>query len=87
MQDLVLNITSGKSAAPDFERQFLAELVDEVLAFRAAFQHLLSSMSSFNHHARPLTPCTPLHPPPIPSPVGTGGMPPSIPVRRCQEET
>lgn len=49
VQDLVLNITSGKSAAPDFERQFLAELVEEVLSFRTAFQQLLASMSSFKH--------------------------------------
>lgn len=46
-QDLVLNITSGESAAPDFERQFLGELVEEVLSFRAAFEQLLSSVSSF----------------------------------------
>ena len=42
-----MNITSGKSEAPDFERQFLGELVEEMLAFRAAFEQLLAVLSSF----------------------------------------
>lgn len=54
IQDLVLNITSGKSAAPDFERQFLGELVEEVLSFRGAFEQLLSSFSTFKQDTGPL---------------------------------
>lgn len=54
IQDLVVNITSGQSAAPDFERQFLGELVEEVLSFRAAFEQLLASFSTFKQDTAPL---------------------------------
>jgi hypothetical protein len=48
VKDLVLNITSGESAAPDFERQFLDELVAEMTTFRGAFEQLLAVLSGYS---------------------------------------
>ena len=36
-----MNIADGKSEAPDFERQFLGELSEEVVSFRTAFESLV----------------------------------------------
>lgn len=46
MQDLVINIADGKSEAPEFERQFLGDLAEEVISFRTAFEQLVSSVSA-----------------------------------------
>lgn len=41
LQDLVMNIADGKSEAPEFERQFLGELEEEMVSFRTAFEQLV----------------------------------------------
>jgi hypothetical protein len=46
LQDLVMNIADGKSEAPDFERQFLGELSEEVVSFRTAFESLVRRLGS-----------------------------------------
>ena len=38
---------SGNSAAPEFERHFLDDLVKEMTKFRSAFESLMSLLSSF----------------------------------------
>lgn len=45
LQDLAANLASGESAAPDFEAQFLDELVAEMVAFRGAFEQLLAALA------------------------------------------
>ncbi len=42
-----MNIAGGKSAAPEFERQFLGELAEEMVTFRGAFEQLLGVLSGF----------------------------------------
>ena len=39
-----MNIADGKSEAPDFERQFLGELSEEVVSFRTAFESLVGRL-------------------------------------------
>ena len=46
-QDLVKNLTSGQSAAPDVERHFLDDLVKEMTTFRAAFEQLMGLLATF----------------------------------------
>ena len=50
-----MNIAGGKSAAPEFERQFLGELAEELVTFRGAFEQLLGVLSGFKQEeAKPL---------------------------------
>lgn len=50
-----MNIAGGKSAAPEFERQFLGELAEELVIFRGAFEQLLGVLSGFKREeAKPL---------------------------------
>lgn len=42
-----MNIAGGKSAAPEFERQFLGELAEEMVTFRGAFEQLLGVLPGF----------------------------------------
>lgn len=49
LQDLVMNIADGKSEAPDFERQFLGELSEEVVSFRTAFESLVRRLHTTFH--------------------------------------
>ena len=46
-QGLAKNLMSGDSAAPDFERQFLDDLVKEMTQFRAAYEHLMLLLTTF----------------------------------------
>ena len=46
-QDLVKNLTSGQSAAPDVERHFLDDLVKEMSTFRVAFEQLMGLLATF----------------------------------------
>ncbi len=46
-QDLVKNLTSGQSAAPDVERHFLDDLVKEMSMFRVAFEQLMGLLATF----------------------------------------
>jgi hypothetical protein len=47
LQDLVKNLTSGQSAAPDVERHFLDDLVKEMATFRTAFEQLMGLLATF----------------------------------------
>lgn len=46
-QDLIKNLTSGNSAAPEFERQFLDDMVKEMTNFRGAFEQLMELLAGF----------------------------------------
>ena len=41
-------MTSGNSAAPDFERLFLDDLVKEMTQFRSAFEQLMALLTTFH---------------------------------------
>lgn len=56
-----MNIAGGKSDAPEFERQFLGELVEELVSFRTAFEQLVRRSAGCllaHKHPHALTPAS-----------------------------